>query len=91
MGGVNFAVDEPQKYREKAREEAIANAKIQAEKLAKTLGIKLGKITNIVESSPQAPISYIKTLRSDVAQAAPVIEPGTETVTSVVTLYFEKK
>jgi uncharacterized protein len=92
--GTRFVVDNPQKYRDEARDEAIKNAKEQAEKLSKTLGIKLGRITNMYESSDAgSPIG----LKRDVAMSyaggagSPEIEPGTQTVTSVVTLYFEKK
>ena len=91
--GVRFSVENPEVYREKARDEAIANAKKQAEKLASNLGIKLGKITNIVESSgSQPPIIYAaeKTMMSG-GEGGPQIEPGTQTISSVVTLYFEKK
>src|SRR3989338_5528016 len=40
-------IDKPEKYREEARSKAIANAKEQAEKLARELGISLGRIVNI--------------------------------------------
>jgi len=91
IGGVNFVVDEPQKYRQRVREKAIENAKNEAQKLAKTLGIKLGKITNIVESSPQEPISYLKAMPLNDRQSSPTLEPGIQTITTTVTLYFEKK
>ncbi len=91
--GVSFSIDDPNKYREEARNKAISNAKDQAEKLAKTLGIRLGKVTNIIESSPGEPNPIFKT--ADVMSApsggAPIVEPGTQTITSIVTLYFEKK
>lgn len=94
INGVNFTVDNPDKYREEARNQAIANAKAQAEKLSSSLGIRLGKITNIVESSSgMPPIMYDKmglggAMRPELV---PVIEPGSQTITSVVTLYYEKK
>lgn len=93
INGVNFAVEKPEIYREKVREKAIENAKIQAQKLAKVLGIKLGKITNIVEATPNQPISYLKTMPvgMETQTTSPVIEPGVETISTVVTLYFEKK
>ena len=93
VGGVRYAVDNPDKFRELARNAAINNAKDQANKLAKQLGIRLGKITNIVESNQNpAPITYdmaSKTMGFG-GVAAPQIEPGSQTITSVVTLYFEK-
>ncbi len=95
--GARFSVEKPETYRTKARNEAIANAKAQAKQLAADLGIKLGKVTNIIESNGMdgGPIAY------DMAKAypamglgggggGPAIEPGTQTISSVVTLYFEK-
>ncbi len=92
--GARFSVDNPEKDRERARNIAIQNAKTQAQKLAKTLGIRLGKITNIVESSPpQGPIVYpMARFEAGIAgSGGPQIEPGNQTISSVVTLFFEKK
>ena len=92
--GARFSIENPAKYREEAREKAIANAKEQAQKLANTLGIKLGKVTNIIESSNDAggPIIYDKMAAGMGGAAAnPQIEGGTQEISSVVTLYFEKR
>ncbi len=95
--GTRFTVDEPEKYREEARDKAIANAKEQAEKLASSLGISLGQITNIVESSPGMVSPYMYADKA-MAQgmgggnaASPELQPGQQTITSTVTLYFEKR
>ncbi len=91
------SIDKPEKYREEARSKAIANAKEQAEKLARELGISLGKIVNIAESSPgQVYPVYARGLEMSADKAGggapqPDIETGTQTITSTVTLYFEKK
>lgn len=94
--GSRFVVDKPELYREEARNAAIKNAKDQAQKIAKDLGIKLGRITNIVESSSNQPVLYKTTMMAEGIGAGggggpAQIEPGSQTVTSVVTLYFEKK
>lgn len=87
-----FFVDDPSKYREEARNKAIRNAKEQAQKLAKDLGIKLGRIVNIVETSAQnGPIPIYKDLQGLGGESAPNLQPGSQTITSVVTLYFEKR
>ena len=95
VGNINFTVDQPDVYREAAREKAIANAKDQAAKLAKSLGIRLGKVTNMVESNTGEiqPYYAMKTMDSLPAAGggAPALETGTQTVTSTVTLYFEKQ
>ncbi len=91
--GTTFEINKPEKYREEARNKAIENAKEQAEKLARSLGIRLGKIVNIVESVPgNGPIVYDQ-MRAEGygGGGAPAFEPGTQTITSTVTLYFEKR
>ncbi len=94
VGGVEYTVNDPNSFREQVRDKAIQNAKVEAEKLAKTLGIRLGKITNIVESSPN-PLPPVMMRSADslrtVGALEPQIEPGTQTLTSTVTLYFEKE
>ena len=92
--GVEFTIDKPENYREQAREAAIKNAKEEAQKLANKLGIKLGKVTNIVESGSDSypPLSnYSAKLSSAGGGESATIEPGSQTITSTVTLYFEKK
>lgn len=94
--GARFSVENPDKYREEARNKAIENAKSQAEKLSKNLGIKLGRVVNIIENSSNGgPMPYYdKAMAVPEANGrggGPVIEAGTQTVSSVVTLYFEKK
>ena len=93
--GTRFTIDKPEKYREEARNKAIENAKEQAQKLAQTLGISLGRVVNVVEStSGNTPYPiYDKAMLGAPAAAGtgPQIEPGTQTITSTVTLYFEKK
>jgi uncharacterized protein YggE len=88
---VNYTIQNPEKYREDARNKAIANAKEQAQKLSASLGVRLGRVVNIVESSPnQGPILYTKDAVGGQGNA-PDIQPGTETVSSVVTLYFDRR
>lgn len=94
--GTNYSVDSPEKYREQARNKAIANAKEQAQKLASELGIRLGKVTNIVESTnDNGPFPMI--YKSEAVSMgggnapSPDLQPGTQTISSSVTLYFEKR
>lgn len=92
-----FIVENPEKYRESARNKAIENAKKQAQQLAKTLGIRLGKVVNVVESNISSPIPYANQsyagggLGGGGGAPSPDLETGTQTVTSTVTLYFQKQ
>ena len=92
---VNYTVENPEKFREEARNKAIENAKEQAQKMAASLGIRLGKVVNVVESSPGngpiMPYERSMSLDSMGGANAPVLQPGTQEITSVVTLYFEKR
>lgn len=89
--GINYEIENPDKFQEQARKIAIENAKSQAKKLALDLGIKLGKITNIVEgqTGDYRPMALPATGGGSFEKSV-VIEPGTQTITSTVTLYFEK-
>ncbi len=88
----SFSVEDPAKYREQARTKAINNAREQAKKIADQLGIKLGRVTNIVESSGSTyPIYSEKMATGMGGGAVPNLEPGSQTVSSTVTLFFEKK
>jgi len=89
--GVRFTIDKPEDYREKAREAAIANAKEEASKVAKNLKIKLGKVVNIVESTSTPYYRSAEAGLGGTEDTSPVIEPGSQTITSTVTLYFEKR
>ncbi len=93
--GTRFEISDPDSYREQARKKAIENAKSQAEKLAKDLGIKLGRITNIEEYSSNNPQPYPLMFASEKSAmgggGGPSLQPGSQSITSVVKLYFEKK
>lgn len=87
----SYTIDNPEKYREEARNKAIENAESQAKRLAQKLGIKLGKVVNIVESTPNTAPQFLSAERQFGGGGAPDIQPGSQTITSVVTLYFEKR
>ena len=90
-----FTVDRPEKYQELARDAAIKNAKEQANKLAKSLGIRLGRVVNFVESTGGYPQQYYAAdgygakASPDAQGAPPAIEPGSQTVSSSVTLFYQ--
>jgi len=92
--GTSFVIDKPEDYREQARNAAIENAQQQAKELADRLGIKLGKVTNIVESSGNdypMPM-YDRALSVEAMGGGSAnLQPGSQTITSTVTLYFDKR
>ncbi len=87
-----YEVENPAAYREQAREEAIKNAREQAAMLSKTLGIRLGRVTNLIEATGGTPVyPMYDRMASGLGGGGPQMEPGTQTISSVVTLYYEKK
>jgi uncharacterized protein len=93
ISGLNFSIDEPEIYKKKARDKAIANAKQEAEELAKSLGVKLDDIVSFSEHGGGFPffqedfgISGARTLE---AQAVPELPKGENTFSSTVSITFE--
>jgi uncharacterized protein YggE len=94
--GSSFTVSDPAKYRAEARNAAIKNAKEQAAQIAKDLNIKLGKVVNIVETSGgnnDVPLYDAAKYGHGAGGGGGgvVFEPGSQKITSIVTLYFEKQ
>lgn len=93
VGGISFILDDQtQKNLEnKAREEAVKNAKEKAQNLANAAGIKLGRIIDISESfSP--PITFRSQavgLALEKADDQTTLAPGENTVIVTVTLSYE--
>jgi len=90
VGGVTFVLnDQAQKQlEEKARKQAIQNAKEKAQSIASAAGIKLGDIINVQENSNQP---QPRPLMSAVAgggteQKSTTLTPGENTVTINITL-----
>lgn len=95
VGEVFFAVDEPQKVKILAREEAINNAKKDAKLLAKNLGVKLGKIVrfnedNIAQFQVEPRMMMAKTA-SAMESEIPQILSGETPISSNVSITYEIK
>lgn len=96
-GGINFDLDDKTKKdtENKAREAAVKDAKEKAQSLAKTSGIRLGKIVNVEENtSYPRPVAFNKALSSagsapEMALDQTSITPGQNTITSTVTISYE--
>ncbi len=56
--GISFTIEEPDALQDEAREEAMEDAKVKAERLAELAGVKLGKPISIREYSNAPPVSY---------------------------------
>jgi uncharacterized protein YggE len=61
INNLQLTIDDPEKLKEEAREQAIADAKSKASKLQKQLGVRLGRIVNFSENeSGYFPPIYFK-------------------------------
>lgn len=92
LGGINFIVSEPSKLLDKARTEAIADARRKAEIYAQAAGVVLGHPLAISEdmANPPRPIAY----RMERAAAAPTgtpVSPGEQTLHMTVSVSWEIK
>ncbi len=91
IGDLQFTIDDMEVVRAEAREKAIAEAKTKASTLAKQVGIKLVKITNIFEgyaSYPQPMYDKGAGVMMESASVAPEIQPGQMEINSTVTLTY---
>jgi len=92
VSGPNFTIDDPTKFQNQAREEAIRKAKEKAEVIAKAGGFRLGKLLSLQEGvSFPSPIPMHALEVAKGGEVAPQIEPGSQEVTVTVTLTYEIK
>jgi uncharacterized protein YggE len=88
--GVQFGIDDPSELQKQAREQAVKEAREQAQQLADNAGVKLGKLLSISESSGSVPIAadVIRAPATGDASIESPIETGELTVRiTVVVLY----
>ncbi|MDD4531513.1 MAG: SIMPL domain-containing protein [Candidatus Pacebacteria bacterium] len=94
VSSLSFTIDDDEKVKEQAKEEAIKNAKEKAKTLEKALGVHLVKIVNFSEGTTYpAYDSYYKTASGMggaemLSSVAPTIQTGQNKVTSTVTITY---
>lgn len=94
VSGLSFTIDDPGKLQEEARSAAVADARAQAEKLAKDLGVSLKDVVSFSEDQGgYYPQPYMaRGLGGDTAMEAaaiPDLPTGENTVTSRVYITYE--
>ena len=97
VSGIQLTVEENRQKElvHQAREEAVKEAKTKAESLASAAGITLGKIINVQENVPGAPVPFMM-LDSAAKEgrgggSATDIQPGSTDIYSTVTLFYETR
>jgi len=73
--GISFTIDDPAKLRDEARQEAVADAKAKAQRLAELSGVGLGKVMSISETFTAPPVPLAQG-----ALIAPATGPGPTTI-----------
>lgn len=94
VSGLTFIVDDPSKFENKAREEAMAKALEKAKVMARAGGFRLGKLISISEgfTQPSTPFTEGMALKEGVGGGtSPVIQPGSQEIRVEITLTYEMK
>lgn len=93
VGSLNFTIDDQDKVKNEAREEAINKAKAKAQNLVVSLGVSLGKIVSFSENygATPYPVYYesAKTLGMGGGGAAPDIQTGQNEINAGVSITYE--
>ena len=92
---LQLTIDDPEKLKDQAREQAIKDAQAKAATLQHQLGIRLGRIVNFTEGTEGVPVPvYIKTDaygRGGGAPIAPEIPVGENEIAVLVTITYQIK
>jgi uncharacterized protein YggE len=93
-----FTVYDMDIVKKEIREEAIKNAKIDAKKLAKDLGVRLDQLSSFSDGNADYPVYNMggdmmsaKSTRAESTPVAPELTPGQQKITSNVTLTYSIK
>lgn len=90
INSVSLFVDKPEELKNKAREEAIKQAKEKAVATSKISGLKLGRLVGFIEGFSGEPPIFYETLKTSGGGMAPApqIEPGTQEIKVSITLTY---
>ncbi len=96
VGNLNFKIDNPEKLKEQAREQAINDAKDKANALKSQLGIKLDRIINFSEGVSGYPVPMYEMLKSSGGGVGgggvvPSVPSGENEITVDVTITYQIK
>lgn len=94
ISSLNFAIDDPDKFLNEARQEAFEKARAKAEAMAMYNGVKIRKVINFSEYGGGYPIyaraeAFGKGGDLGAPIPAPTIEPGSQEVTVNVNVTYE--
>jgi uncharacterized protein len=92
-GNLQLSVDKPEQYKANARAIAIADARMQAKQIAKSLGVRLGDVVSFYENESSEYPMYDRPMMAEMGMksVSPEIPAGETDVTSNVSVTFEIK
>lgn len=96
VSNANFTIDDPEEYKNEAREIAIDSAKQKAKSMARLSGINLGRVVNVSESfsggvTPMYADSMMMKGMGGANEASPEISVGENEISVTVNLTYEVK
>jgi uncharacterized protein YggE len=100
VGGLNFTIDDEESLKAQARDEAIADAKVKAEELAKKLGVRIVRMNGYWEDQGVMPyygggggygMDMAMSKESMEAAIPAVLPTGENTITTMVHITYEVK
>ena len=94
VGQISFRVDDPEVAGAEARTQAIADARMKAEKIARDLGVRLVRVSSFFEqqdgSIPPMPYEGMGAAPMVMkAAVGPAVQPGEQEIKSSVTVTYE--
>jgi uncharacterized protein YggE len=93
VSGLSFAINDDSALKDKARSEAIADAKSEAEKLAGELGVHLLRVQSFSEDNGDSPAPLFRAAAAENSTAGPVTTPdiqtGQNSIVSNVTITYQ--
>jgi hypothetical protein len=89
MNGISFSIQNPGPVLEKARAEAVADARTRAETYAKAAGVNLGTILSISEGGGEAPRPVMYRMAAAMAAPPTPVAAGEQTVSADVAMVWE--
>jgi uncharacterized protein YggE len=89
MNGISFSIQNPAPVLERARAEAVADARTRAETYAKAAGVSLGTILSISEGGGEAPRPVMYRMAPTMAAAPPPIAAGEQSISADVAMVWE--
>ena len=89
MYGIAYGQNNPGALLDKARPEAVADARRKAEIYAAAAGAKVGRLMWLTDQTSPAPIAFARRGSMQAAAASTPIEPGEDKLTVTVSARFE--